>query len=130
MGTLKSTDMEHDENNAFANWLFNEYVKAHRKADKCSSRHYWHVLATYAKIGFPKESQEQERKYAEKLNKIIENAFPDWNTHLLILRGEEGRAEYTENMASYEKRLRAIGHNEESIINLITKKIILNYGID
>ncbi|WP_157886094.1 hypothetical protein [Chryseobacterium glaciei] len=122
--------MENEKNNAFANWLFNEYVKAHRKADKCTSRHFWSVLAKYAKIGFPKADQKEEKQYAEKLNRIVKNAFPDWNTHLLILRGEEGRAEYAENMASYEKRLRAIGHDEEEIQQMINKKIKFNYGID
>ncbi|MDN5422148.1 MAG: hypothetical protein L0G07_01940 [Chryseobacterium sp.] len=86
------------------------------------------TLKNYVDLAFPNEWQQRERKYAEKLRNIIRNALPDWNTHLLILRGEEGRAEYAENMASYEKRLRAIGHDEESILNLMTKKIILNYG--
>ncbi|MCT2561845.1 hypothetical protein [Chryseobacterium herbae] len=122
-------DSTHD-NNAFADYLFNNYIKAHRKADKCTSRHYWGLLEKYAEIGFPKAVQKSEREYAEKLTKLIRNAFPDWNTHLLILRGEEGKQEYAENMANYESRLRTIGHDEESIKQMITKKIELNYGND
>jgi hypothetical protein len=123
-------DNNNDHSNQFTDWLFNSYVKANRRADKCTSRHYWTVLEKYAEIGFPDITQNNEREYAEKLNSIIRNAFPDWNTHLLILRGEEGKQEYAENMASYETRLRAIGHSEEDIQQLINKKIQLNDGND
>jgi hypothetical protein len=46
---------------------------------------FGHVRRT----GLSKKSQTAEKKYAQKLIAIIREAVMDWNTHLLILKGEE-----------------------------------------
>ncbi|MEH3112183.1 hypothetical protein [Pedobacter terrae] len=53
-----------------------------------------------------------------------------WNTHLLILRGEKTEEDYKVRMEAYEKRLRAIGHDETTIKIMVEYKIRLNYGTD
>ncbi len=120
--------MEDDnKNNLFAIWLFNQYVENHRKYGK-EARVYWWILETYVEIGFPDESQKRQKEYAHKLLTIIDGAFPDFNTHLLILRGEEGIQDYKEQMESYIYRLNRLGHTEQEIIELIIKRLKLNYG--
>lgn len=118
-----------NRNNQFSDWLFNEFVKHDRK-QKEEAWIFSRVLKTYAKIGLMEKGQEEQRKYAEKLIGIIAEAVPEFNTHLLILRGAEKEQDYAERMERYEKRLRAIGYDEESIKEFINKKIKLNYGND
>lgn len=113
----------------FVQYLYNEFVENHRKHGK-EARVYWGILDSYIKLGLSKKSQTAEKQYAQKLYNIIGEAVRDWNTHLLILKGEEGDKEYKENMKSYIDRLYRLGHDEQSIIELIIKKLQLNYGSD
>ena len=105
------------------------YVENHRKYGK-EARVYWNILAVYCEIGFQNENQKEQKRYAEHLLSVIRNAFPDFNTHLLILKGEEGIEDYKEQMKNYIQRLTKIGHSKEEIIQLIIKRIELNYGND
>ena len=119
-----------DSNNfEFILYLYNEFVSKHRSIGK-EARVYWHILHMYAELGLSKKSQTAEKKYAQKLIAIIREAVMNWNTHLLILKGEEGENEYQENMKSYIERLYRLGHDEQSIIESIIKKLKLNYGND
>lgn len=113
----------------FVVYLYNEFVVNHRKYGK-EARVYWGILDNYIKLGLSKKSQTAEKEYAQKLYNIIGEAVRDWNTHLLILKGEEGEKEYKENMKSYIDRLYRLGHDKQSIIELIIKKLQLNYGSD
>ncbi|CAD0002302.1 hypothetical protein [Flavobacterium salmonis] len=117
------------DNFEFAEYLYNEFVENHRKYGK-DARVYWYVLGSYIKLGLSKENQAEERQYAQKLSNIIGEAVRDWNTHLLLLRGEQGEQEYKQQMEQFIKRLWALGHDEQSIIELIIKKLKLNYGND
>jgi len=119
--------MQENDKNEFANWLFNQFVENDRKYGK-EARIYSVILKKYAELGFPNENQIEEKKYAEKLHSIIGEALIEFNTHLLILRGKEEMQDYKERMERYIKRLQAIGHDEQSIIELIIKKLKLNYG--
>lgn len=118
---------EDNKNSLFAVWLFNRYVEEHRKHGK-EARIYWGILEKYVEIGFPKESQKKQKEYANKLLTVIREAFPDFNTHLLMLRGEEGIQDYKKEMESYIHRLHRIGHSEQEIMELIIKRLKLNYG--
>jgi hypothetical protein len=121
---------EQERNNfEFTQYLYNEFVENHRKYGK-EARVYWGVLDNYIELGLSKKSQTEEKQYAQKLRNIIGEAVSEFNTHLLILRGDEGEKEYKENMEKYIQRLWAIGHDEQSIIELIIKKLKLNYGND
>lgn len=121
---------EQDKNNfEFSVYLYNEFVENHRKIGK-EARVYWGILDKYIKLGLSKKSQSKEKQYAQKLISIIREAVKDWNTHLLILKGEEGEKEYKENMESYIERLYKLGHDEKSVIDSIIKKLKLNYGND
>lgn len=113
----------------FLLYLYNEFVSEHRRVGK-EARVYWHILDMYIKLGLSKNSQRAEKQYAQKLIAIIREAVMDWNTHLLILKGEEGEKEYKENMESYINRLCKLGHDEQSVMELIIKKLKLNYGND
>jgi hypothetical protein len=116
--------------NEFGDWLFNGFVKKDREGDKDWKWFYLLALKKYAEVGFPLESQKTDKKYVEMLIDIIRNAIPGWNTHLLILRGKEAEQDFWQTMGSYERRLRAIGHDEKSILELLDKKLKLNYGND
>ena len=119
-----------DPNNfEFILYLYNEFVSKHRSTGK-EARVYWHILDMYVELGLSKKSQTAEKKYAQKLTAIIREAVGEWNTHLLILIGEEGEKEYQENMESYIERLYRLGHDEQSVIESIIKKLKLNYGND
>ena len=113
----------------FTLYLYNEFVSKHRSTGK-EARMYWHILDKYIELGLSKKSQTAEKKYAQKLVAIIREAVGEWHTHLLILKGEEGENEYQENMKSYIERLYRLGHDEQSVIELIIKKLKLNYGND
>lgn len=113
----------------FTLYLYNEFVKRHRTIGK-EARVYWHILDMYIELGLAKKSQTAEKKYAQKLVCIIREAVGEWNTHLLILKGEEGEKEYQENMKSYIERLYRLGHDEQSVMELVIKKLKLNYGND
>ena len=83
-----------DSNNfEFILYLYNEFVSKHRSIGK-EARVYWHILDMYAELGLSKKSRTAEKKYAQKLIAIIREAVMNWNTHLLILKGEEGEKEY------------------------------------
>lgn len=119
-----------DSNNfEFILYLYNEFVSKHRSTGK-EARVYWHILDMYVELGLSKKSQTAEKKYAQKLIAIIREAVMNWNTHLLILKGEEGEKEYQENMKSYIERLYRLGHDEQGIMELVIKKLKLNYGND
>lgn len=119
-----------DSNNfEFILYLYNEFVGQHRCVGK-EARVYWEVLDNYIKLALSKKSQTAEKKYAQKLIAIIREAVMNWNTHLLILKGEEGEKEYQENMKSYIERLYRLGHDEQSVMELVIKKLKLNYGND
>ena len=113
----------------FILYLYNQFVSKHRSTGK-EARLYWYILDMYAELGLSKKSQTAEKKYAQKLTAIIREAVGDWNTDLLILKGEEGEKEYQENMKSYIERLYRLGHDEQSVIESIIKKLKLNYGND
>jgi hypothetical protein len=117
------------KNFEFILFLYNEFVSRHRSIGK-EARVYWHILDMYIELGLSKKSQESEKKYAQKLIAIIREAVMNWNTHLLILKGEEGEKEYQENMASYIERLYRLGHDEQGVMELVIKKLKLNYGND
>lgn len=119
-----------DPNNfEFILYLYNELVSKHRSIGK-EARVYWHILDMYVELGLSEKSQTAKKKYAQKLIAIIREVVMNWNTHLLILKGEEGEKEYQENMKSYIERLYRLGHDEQSVIELIIKKLKLNYGND
>ena len=119
-----------DSNNfEFILYLYNQFVSKHRSIGK-EARVYWHILDMYVELGLSKKSQTAEKKYAQKLIAIIREAVINWNTHLLILKGEEGEKEYQENMKSYIERLYRLRHDEQSVIESIIKKLKLNYGND
>jgi hypothetical protein len=119
---------EQNRNNfEFVVYLYNEFVENHRRFGK-EARAYWYVLGNYIKHCLSEENQTEERLYAEKLSKIIGEAVSEFNTHLLLPRGEQGEQEYKERMEQYIKRLSALGYDEKSIIELIIKKLKLNYG--
>lgn len=120
---------KHSNNFEFILYLYNQFVNKHRSIGK-EARVYWHILDMYVELGLSKKSQSAEKKYAQKLIAIIREAVMNWNTHLLILKGEEGEKEYQENMKSYIERLYRLGHDEQSVIELIIKKLKLNYGND
>ncbi|MDL2145105.1 hypothetical protein QQY79_21475 [Flavobacterium tructae] len=120
---------KHSNNFEFILYLYNQFVSKHRITGK-EARMYWHILDKYIEVGLSKKSQTAEKKYAQKLTAIIREAVGEWNTHLLILKGEEGEKEYQENMKSYIERLYRLGHNEQSVIESIIKKLKLNYGND
>jgi hypothetical protein len=113
----------------FILYLYNEFVREHRRVGK-EARVYWHILDMYIELGLAKKSQTAEKKYAQKLIAIIREAVMNWNTHLLILKGEEGEKEYQENMKSYIDRLYRLGHDEQSVMEFVIKKLKLNYGND
>ena len=113
----------------FTEYLYNEFVENHRRFGK-EARAYWYVLGTYIKLCLSEKSQAEERQYAEKLSSIIGEAVSGFNTHLLLLRGERGEKENKQRMEQYIERLWALGHNEKDIIELIIKKLKLNYGND
>ena len=123
--------MTRQDNNdfEFVLYLYNEFVGKHRSIGK-EARVYWHILDMYIELGFSKKSRTAEKKYAQKLIAIIREAVMDWNTHLLILKGEEGEKEYKQNMESYIHRLYKLGYDEQSVMELIIKKLKLNYGND
>ncbi len=114
----------------FADWLFNQFVEAERKDKQDWSMNYWITLSQYAEVGLSGIEQQEERVYVFKLDIIISEAMAGWNTHLLTLRGKEAEQDYKEKMESYEKRLRAIGHDETTIKQMLDYKIKLNYGND
>jgi hypothetical protein len=121
---------EQNRNNfEFVDYLYNEFVDNHNRFGK-EARAYWYVLGNYIKICLSEESHKEERQYAQKLSNIIGEAVSEFNTHLLLLRGEQGEQENKERMEQYIKRLRTLGHDEKSIIELIIKKLKLNYGTD
>ena len=117
------------KNFEFILYLYNEFVSKHRSIGK-EARVYWHILDMYAELGLSKKSQTGEKRYAQKLIAIIREAVMNWNTHLLILKGEEGEKEYQENMKSYIERLYRLGHDEQSVMEFVIKKLKLNYGND
>jgi hypothetical protein len=116
--------------NEFADWLFNQFVKAERRDKQDWSLNYWNVLNQYAEVGLSNKEQYEETIYVFKLDIIITEAMAGWNTHLLILRGEETEQDYKERMEKYEERLRTIGHDETTIKQMLDYKIKLNYGTD
>lgn len=119
-----------DSNNfEFILYLYNQFVGKDRHVGK-EARVYWDVLDMYIKLGLSKKSRTAERQYAQKLSCIIGEAVMNWNTHLLILKGEAGEKEYQENMESYIERLYRLGHDEQSVMESIIIKLKLNYGID
>lgn len=120
---------KHSNNFEFILYLYNQFVSKHRSIGK-EARVYWHILDMYVELGLSKNSQSAEKKYAQKLIAIIREAVMNWNTHLLILKGEEGEKEYQENMKSYIERLYRLGHDEQSVMELVIKKLKLNYGND
>lgn len=120
---------KNSNNFEFILYLYNEFVSKHRSIGK-EARVYWHILDMYIELGLTKKSQTAEKKYAQKLVAIIREAVGEWNTHLLILKGEEGEKEYQENMKSYIQRLCRLGHDEKSVMESIIKKLKLNYGND
>jgi hypothetical protein len=120
---------KHSNNFEFILYLYNEFVSKHRSIGK-EARVYWHILDMYVELGLTKKSQTAEKKYAQKLIAIIREAVMNWNTHLLILKREEGEKEYQENMKSYIERLYRLAHDEQSVMELVIKKLKLNYGND
>lgn len=120
---------QNPDNFEFALFLYNEFVSKHRSIGK-EARVYWYILDMYVELGLSKKSRTAERKYAQKLTAIIRESHIDWNNHLLILKGEEGEKEYQLNMQSYIDRLYKIGHDEQSVMELVIKKLKLNYGND
>ena len=123
-------DKENKNKNEFADYLFNQFVNAERRDKQDWSLNYWNVLTQYAEVGLPDKAQTEQRLYVFKLDFIIREAMSGWNTHLLILRGKEGEADYRESMEKYEKRLRAIGYDQTTIKQMLDYKIKLNYGND
>lgn len=117
-------------NNEFAEYLFNRFVEYERKDKQDWSLIYLNVLRHYAELGLSHAEQLNQRLYAFKLEIIASEALVGWNTHLLILQGEEGEKEYEENMKSYEERLYRIGHDKATIKKMLAYKIKLNYGND
>lgn len=117
-------------NNEFADYLFNQFVIYERRDKQDISLNYLNALTLYAKWGLSGAEQTEQRRYAFKLEIIASEALVGWNTHLLILRGEEGKKEYEEHMRSYKYRLKRIGHDRASIKKMIAYKIKLNYGND
>jgi hypothetical protein len=120
---------KYPDNFEFTLYLYNEFVRKHRSIGK-EARVYWHILDMYIQLGLSKKSRSDERKYAQKLTAIIREAVGEWNTHLLILKGEEGEKEYQQKMKSFIERLYKIGHDEKSVIEQVIKKLKLNYGND
>jgi hypothetical protein len=121
---------ENKDKSEFADYLFNQFVEAERRDKQDWSLNYWNVLNQYAEIELSDEEQSEKRLYVFKLDIIIREAMTGWNTHLLILRGKEAEQDYRERMEKYEERLRAIGHDEATIKQMLDYKIKLNYGND
>lgn len=117
-------------NHEFAEYLFNQFVINERRDKQDWSLIYLGILRQYAELGLSQKEQTQQRRYAFKLEIIAGEALAGWNTHLLILRGEEGKEDYEKEMKSYKERLTAIGHDKASIKKMIEYRIKLNYGND
>lgn len=81
---------QNPNNFEFLLYLYNQFVSKHRSIGK-EARVYWHILDMYIKLGLSKKNRTTEKQYAQKLAGIIREAVGDWNTHLLILKGEEGK---------------------------------------
>lgn len=121
---------ENDKKHTFANFLYNEFLKCERRDNQYLSLYFWNTLENYAKIGLRGKVFTEQRQYVFKLYFIIREAVAGWNTHLLILRGNEGKKDFYDRMEKYENRLRAIVHDEQAIIQMLDYKIRLNYGND
>ena len=121
---------ENKDKNEFADYLFFFFFEAERRDKQDWSLNYWNVLNQYADIELSDEEHSEKRLYVFKLDIIIREAMTGWNTHLLILRGKEAEQDYRERMEKYEERLRAIGHDEATIKQMLDYKIKLNYGND
>lgn len=113
----------------FSDWLFDEFVTNERRYGK-EARVYWFILRKYAECGFPEQHQEEERRYAKKVSRILDVANRDWKTHLLYLRGQGAEIDFKEQVSKYEARLRAFQYDEETIKNMINEKIRFNDGKD
>ena len=123
--------MEQDtkNNDAFADWIFDEFVINERKYGK-EARVYLTILTYYIKLGLLGDNQIEQRKYAEKLYKIIMVAIRDMKTHLLLLRGEGAVKDFEQSNQRNEERWRTIGVDEQSIKELTNEKLRLNDGND
>lgn len=123
-------DKKNSNKHEFADWLFNQFVKAERSDKQDWSLNYWSVLVQYAEVGLCGKKHRKERLYVFKLDIIIAQAMAGWNTHLLMLRGKEGEEDYKQSMEKYEERLRTLGNDQTTIKQMLDYKIKLNYGND
>ncbi|MBT2559859.1 hypothetical protein J7E50_18220 [Pedobacter sp. ISL-68] len=118
--------MENKKNNAFADWLFNQFVEKERKYGKSVSHRYLLIFSNYVELGFDYQCPKMAEQNARITLSSIDYAVFNWKTHLLDLKGKEGRQEQRQRMKAYKERLKAFGYSQDEIANLLIEKYMLN----
>lgn len=121
--------MTYQNNNDFADWLYNRYVEALRKSDTLRAIVFYDVLNQYISKALTLRGLNAQKRYTRKLLKTIEKAHKNGTPHKLQLLGAEWQSEFQKAIADYEKNLREMGVDEETITELIIEKKC-NYGND
>jgi ubiquinone biosynthesis protein Coq4 len=119
--------MAYENNNDFADWLYNRYVEALRKNDTIRALVFLDVMNQYFIKALTQRRFSKQKRYTGNLLKSIEKAHKNGTANKLTLLGEEWQREFEKAIADYERNLRAMDFNEEHIRELIIEKKY-NYG--
>lgn len=122
-------EKETKNKDAYTDWIFDQYVINERKYGK-EARVYLTILSNYIELGLSEENQTEQRKYAQKLYKILMVSIRDFKSHLLLLRGEGAVKDFEQSWQRNEERWRGFGVDEQSIKEMTNEKMKLNDGND
>lgn len=121
--------MAYENNNDFTDWLYNRYVEALRKNDTIRVLVFLDALNQYFIKALTQRRFSKQKRYTGNLLKSIEKAHKNGTANKLTLIGEEWQQEFQKAIADYEKSLREMDFDEETIRELIIEKKC-NYGND
>jgi hypothetical protein len=119
--------MAYENNNEFTDWLYNRYVEAMRKNDIMRQFVFYDVLNEYINKTLNQHKFRGLKRYANNLLKTIQKAHKNGTAKKLELSGDEWQLEFQKAMADYEKNLREMDFDENTIREMIIEKK-MNYG--
>lgn len=119
--------MAYETLNDFTDWCFNRFVEHNREGKYTVAGIYHDMLKKHFEWNLKGRRLTTQRQRAKNRLHDIMNAMKAGKLDKLTYTGEEGKKEFNDVIAAYEKQLRDFGYPEETINELIILKKE-NYG--
>jgi len=119
--------MAYETLNDFTDWCYNRFVECNRKSKFSEAGIYHDMLKKHFEWNLKGRRLVTQRLRAKNRLLDIWEATKSGKLDKLTYSGAEGRKEFNDVMAAYEKELQAFGFPEEIITELIIQKKE-NYG--